>query len=99
MRRPAHLKSLTGALLAAVATAALLLLPVVLTWGSKSRTPSTPGERAEAMEDRKTLQLRRVTAVARPGDLSPFGANFQPDKTIASPGSSEKREEFAKSLS
>jgi hypothetical protein len=80
MRRPAHLKSLTGALLAAVATAALLLLPVVMTWGSKSRTPSSPGERAEAMEDRKSLQMRRVTAVARPGDLSPFGANFQADK-------------------
>ncbi|HYV85086.1 MAG TPA: thrombospondin type 3 repeat-containing protein [Patescibacteria group bacterium] len=79
MPRPAQLKSLTGALLAATATAALLLLPVVMTWGSKSRTPASPGERAEAMEDRKALQMRRVTAITRPGDLSPFGATFQPD--------------------
>src|SRR5262245_54184724 len=79
MHRPASLRSMTGALLAALATTALLLLPVVMTWGGRGHAPTTGPEQAEYLEQRKTLQLARVTAIARPGDLSPFGAGFEPD--------------------
>ena len=79
MRSGAYLRSMKGVFLAALVTLGLLLLPVMATWGSKGRAPSSPAEWTDALENRKTRQLPRVTAVERPADLSPFGAAFEPD--------------------
>jgi len=85
MSRHANLRTIKGLSLAAIATVGLLLLPVAATWGSKARVPSTFQAKLDQLEDRKTRQLPRVTAVERPADLSPFGAAFEPDRREMSP--------------
>src|SRR5262245_5064810 len=89
MSRPACLRTLKGLSLAAMATVALLMLPVALTWGSKSRVPSSLQDKLDQIDYRKTKQLTRVTAVERAGDLSPFGPGFKEDKSEKTP--QEKR--------
>jgi hypothetical protein len=85
MIRPACLRTIKGLSVAVIATVGLLLLPVAATWGSKARVPSGFQAKLDQLEDRKTRQLPRVTAVERPADLSPFGASFEPDRREMSP--------------
>ncbi|HZN03481.1 MAG TPA: hypothetical protein VFD06_07805, partial [Candidatus Polarisedimenticolia bacterium] len=79
MSRSASVRSTLGVFLASVVTVGLLVSPYALTWGSREKVGSSPGELAEQNEWRKFRQLPRFTAVERVADLSPFGPTFQPD--------------------
>jgi hypothetical protein len=95
MSRSASVRSTLGVLLASVVTVGLLVSPYALTWGSREKAGSSPGDLAEQNEWRKFRQLPRFTAVERVADLSPFGPGFKPEAQNPDPKARKNKIETA----
>ena len=85
MSRSSSLRILKGLAAAVLGLAAVLFLPVLVTWGSRGGPGATIGERIREQEMRRARLTPRVHAIDRPADLSPFGAAFQPGWREVSP--------------